>query len=48
MRHLADLAKATDSADYGAYAQRQADTLWSADRDPLNRLGGRWAGTTRT
>jgi rhamnogalacturonyl hydrolase YesR len=44
MRHLADLAQATGSTTYRQYAQKQADTLWNADRDPLNRLGERWAG----
>lgn len=42
MRYLLDLATATGG--YRAYAQRQADTLWQADRDPLNHLGLHWAG----
>lgn len=46
VRHLADLADATRSATYRAYLTRQADSLWTTDRDPLNRLGQRWAGTT--
>ncbi|MFE7236023.1 glycoside hydrolase family 76 protein [Streptomyces sp. NPDC057596] len=45
-RHLADLADATGSAAYLAYIARQADSLWRTDRDPLNRLGQRWAGTS--
>lgn len=46
IRHLADLADATGSAPYRAYIKKQADSIWSTDRDPLNRLGQRWAGTT--
>ncbi|MFD9796866.1 glycoside hydrolase family 76 protein [Streptomyces sp. NPDC059070] len=45
MRHLADLADATASAAYRPYIKRQADSIWSTDRDPLNRFGQRWAGT---
>ncbi|MFB7456058.1 MULTISPECIES: glycoside hydrolase family 76 protein [unclassified Streptomyces] len=45
VRHLADLADATGSAAYRAYIAKQADSLWRTDRDPLNRLGQRWAGT---
>lgn len=45
MRHFSDLADATGSSAYRAYVARQADSIWSTDRDPLNRLGGRWAGT---
>ncbi|MFB6959889.1 glycoside hydrolase family 76 protein [Streptomyces sp. NPDC056309] len=46
VRHLADLADATGSAAYRAYIAGQADSLWRTDRDPLNRLGRRWAGTS--
>ncbi|OXM47928.1 glycoside hydrolase family 76 protein [Amycolatopsis alba] len=46
MRFLADLAAATDSTAYRDYAKRQADSLWASDRDPLNRIGQRWAGGT--
>lgn len=45
VRHLADLADATGSAVYKTYLGRQADSLWSTDRDALNRLGQRWSGT---
>ncbi|MFJ4835320.1 glycoside hydrolase family 76 protein [Streptomyces sp. NPDC088747] len=45
MRHFADLASATGSTAYRAYVARQADSIWTADRDPLNRLGQRWSGT---
>ncbi|MDH6523061.1 rhamnogalacturonyl hydrolase YesR [Streptomyces sp. SAI-135] len=46
MRNLADLAKATGSAAYRTYIQRQADSMWAHDRDSLNRLGQRWSGST--
>lgn len=26
--------------------ERHADSIWNTDRDPLNRLGQRWAGGT--
>jgi hypothetical protein len=48
MRYLGDLADATGVAAYRAYARTQADSIWSADRDPLNRLGQRWNGQTST
>ncbi|MFF8649204.1 glycoside hydrolase family 76 protein [Streptomyces griseoluteus] len=44
VRHLADLASAAGSPAYRAYLVRQADSVWAKDRDPLNRLGQRWAG----
>jgi predicted alpha-1,6-mannanase (GH76 family) len=44
-RYLADLTDATGSAEYQAFARRQADSVWTTDRDPLNRIGQRWAGT---
>jgi hypothetical protein len=40
------LATATGSATYRAFAQKQADALWTGDRDSLNRIGQRWTGTT--
>jgi hypothetical protein len=43
MRYLADLNSVTGSA-YLAFARAQADSLWTADRDSLNRLGARWSG----
>jgi predicted alpha-1,6-mannanase (GH76 family) len=43
-RYLADLAVVTGSSAYQAFAQRQADSIWARDRDPLNRIGQRWAG----
>lgn len=46
VRHLADLADATRSPAYRSYLRTQADSIWTADRDPLNRLGQRWAGGT--
>ncbi|WP_330460367.1 glycoside hydrolase family 76 protein [Streptomyces sp. NBC_00820] len=45
VRHLADLADATGSSAYRAYLTRQADSVWGTDRDALNRLGERWAGS---
>lgn len=45
MRYLGDLADATGSTAYRSYAQRQSDSLWARDRDHLNRIGQRWAGT---
>ncbi|MGW6015484.1 glycoside hydrolase family 76 protein [Streptomyces sp. NPDC055210] len=45
VRHLADLADATASTAYKAYVTKQADSVWTTDRDPLNRLGQRWSGT---
>ncbi|MEU9888775.1 glycoside hydrolase family 76 protein [Sphaerisporangium sp. NPDC051011] len=45
-RYFADLVRVTGSAAYRRYAQQQADSIWTADRDPLNRIGQRWAGGT--
>jgi hypothetical protein len=46
MRYLRDLADATGTVSYRTYAQTQANSIWSADRDSLNRIGERWNGTT--
>lgn len=46
MRYLMDLADATGAAGYRAYARTQADSVWNADRDSLNRIGERWNGQT--
>ncbi|MEC3980096.1 glycoside hydrolase family 76 protein [Amycolatopsis sp. H20-H5] len=46
LRYLGDLAQVTGAASYQQFAHKQADTLWVADRDPLNRIGERWAGTS--
>jgi predicted alpha-1,6-mannanase (GH76 family) len=43
-RYLADLAAATGTSAYRSFARRQADAIWSRDRDPLNQIGERWAG----
>ncbi len=43
-RYLADLAAATKTPAYQTFAQRQADSIWTADRNPLNQIGERWAG----
>ena len=45
-RYLADLARVTGAPVYTDFARRQADSIWSADRDALNRIGQRWAGGT--
>lgn len=44
MRYLSDLATVTGNQTYRAYAATQANRIWTADRDSLNRLGGRWNG----
>ncbi|WP_213000283.1 glycoside hydrolase family 76 protein [Winogradskya consettensis] len=46
MRYLGDLADATGEAGYRTYARTQADSIWNADRDSLNRIGQRWSGQT--
>ncbi|MET8849202.1 glycoside hydrolase family 76 protein [Amycolatopsis sp. NPDC004625] len=46
MRYFGDLAAATGSATYRAFARKQADALWAGDRDALNRIGQRWTGGT--
>jgi hypothetical protein len=43
-RYLADLASATGATRYQTFARTQADSIWSRDRDNLNRIGQRWAG----
>lgn len=44
MRYLNDPARATNSATYQRFARQQSDSVWTADRDALNRTGQRWAG----
>jgi predicted alpha-1,6-mannanase (GH76 family) len=44
MRYLSDLTAVTGSTSYRTFVQHQSDTLWSADRDTLNRFGERWSG----
>ncbi|MCL2551438.1 MAG: glycoside hydrolase family 76 protein [Actinomycetia bacterium] len=44
MRYLQDLNTVTGNA-YRGFATTQADSLWTADRDSLNRFGERWAGS---
>ncbi|WP_329060719.1 glycoside hydrolase family 76 protein [Streptomyces sp. NBC_01429] len=44
MRNLDSLRQAADSAAYRQFVRKQADSVWAADRDGLNRLGQRWAG----
>ncbi|WP_308217758.1 glycoside hydrolase family 76 protein [Streptantibioticus silvisoli] len=43
MRYLQDLDSVTGNA-YSAFATTQANSIWNADRDSLNRLGVRWSG----
>jgi hypothetical protein len=43
MRYLGELNSATGFA-YTTFIRTQADRIWTADRDPLNRLGERWSG----
>ncbi|MBP0456335.1 glycoside hydrolase family 76 protein [Streptomyces montanisoli] len=45
MRYLQDLDGVTGGA-YRSFATKQADSIWSADRDTLGRLGERWSGAT--
>lgn len=44
MRYLMDVADTTGAASYRTYAQRQSDSIWTSNRDSLNRLGQRWSG----
>ncbi|MCT2584366.1 glycoside hydrolase family 76 protein [Actinophytocola gossypii] len=44
VRYLADLADVTGSPAYRRYLRAQADSVWTRDRDALNRVGQRWAG----
>lgn len=46
MRYLMALADVSGIAGYRTYATTQANSVWSADRDSLNRLGERWSGAT--
>jgi predicted alpha-1,6-mannanase (GH76 family) len=43
MRYLADLNSVT-AGRYTGFATVQARSVWTADRDTLNRLGERWSG----
>ncbi len=43
IRYLEEL-NGLSSGAYDAFLRRQADTIWVADRDHLNRLGQRWSG----
>ncbi|MET9223760.1 glycoside hydrolase family 76 protein [Streptomyces sp. NPDC003300] len=47
MRYLQDLNGATGGA-YRGFATTQGNSIWSADRDSLNRLGERWSGQGST
>ena len=43
IRYLGELSSATGGA-YGGFITTQANSVWNADRDSLNRLGARWSG----
>ncbi len=43
MRYLSDLNGVTGGA-YDTFITTQANALWTADRDSLNRFGERWSG----
>lgn len=44
MRYWTDLVETTGDRAYAAFAQRQAGSVLTRDRDVLGRLGQRWAG----
>ena len=44
IRHLAELYDVTGRSTYRQFLVRNAETIWSQDRDELNRFGGRWSG----
>ncbi|HEY9293176.1 MAG TPA: glycoside hydrolase family 76 protein [Microlunatus sp.] len=44
LRYFSDLADATHAPELTAFVAKQAETIWSKDRDAANRLGTRWAG----
>lgn len=44
VRNLAELAAATDSADYVSYLDRQAKESWKHGRNDFNQYGLSWAG----
>ncbi|WP_230207993.1 glycoside hydrolase family 76 protein [Microlunatus sp. Gsoil 973] len=46
MRYWTDLVDSTHNARYADFLQKQADTIWSQDRDAADRLGTRWSGGT--
>jgi len=46
LRYLMDLADTTGDRRYQEFIARQAETIWTRDRDAANRLGVRWAGGT--
>ncbi|MGW7535048.1 glycoside hydrolase family 76 protein [Amycolatopsis sp. NPDC054798] len=45
LRYFGDFASAADQK-YRDFVRQQADSVWLRDRDPLNRIGERWAGGT--
>ena len=45
-RYWTDLVDTTRDATYAAFLHRQAESVWTDDRDAANRLGTRWSGST--
>ena len=43
IRYLSELSQATSGA-YGGFLRTQANSVWTVDRDSLNRIGERWSG----
>lgn len=46
MRYWTDLVDTTRDRRYADFLDRQAESIWNADRDAAGRLGTRWAGAT--
>lgn len=46
LRYFGDFASAAGDQKHRDFVRQQADSVWLRDRDPLNRIGERWAGGT--
>lgn len=46
MRYWTDLVDTTRDRRYADFLDRQAESIWNADRDAAGRLGTRWSGAT--
>ena len=46
MRYWTDLVDTTGDRRYAAFLDRQAESIWTNDRDTAGRLGTRWSGAT--
>ncbi|MBA8793290.1 putative alpha-1,6-mannanase (GH76 family) [Friedmanniella endophytica] len=46
LRYWMDLADTTHAARYTRFVHRQAQAVWTDDRDAADRLGTRWSGVT--